>query len=268
MPEFDGVLFSDLHLSEDSPELNALFEAFIDRIAGTPEIACLGDLTQYWIGKRHLENDFGQYINSLMTKLAKGSDRALWVPGNRDFLFDTQARKAGYEVYGNIYEGQFAGQRVALEHGDRFCSLDRKYQRFRWWFRKIPWRFLEIFVSSKRGHRWALSIRSKSEGKTARKNPSMFGIQDEPVERLVARGAKTIVCGHVHTPFTRDYRSGEHHGRLHVMGDWHEDGSVVCVVKDGEFKLMTFDGNNFVDFEAPTEQKIFMPSAEASMSGH
>ena len=67
MPEFDGVLFSDLHLSEDSPELNALFEAFIDRVAGTPEIACLGDLTQYWIGKRHLENDFGQYINSLMT---------------------------------------------------------------------------------------------------------------------------------------------------------------------------------------------------------
>lgn len=267
MAEFDAVLFSDLHLSETSPELNALFEAFIDRVKGTPEIACLGDLTQYWIGKRHLENDFGQYINAQMARLAQGSKRALWVPGNRDFLFDTQARKAGYEVYRNRYEGRFAGAQVALEHGDRFCTLDRKYQRFRWWFRKVPWRFLEIFVSSKRGHRWALKIRSKSEGKTARKNPSMFGIQSDPVEKLVGRGADVIVCGHVHTPFTREYSNGGRHGMLHVMGDWHEDGSVVCVVKDGEFNLVTFDGDRFIDFEAPGEQQLYTPSAEASVTG-
>lgn len=257
MAEFDGILFSDLHLSPDTPGLNSLFDAFVERVAGTPEIACLGDLSEYWIGYKHLQTDFGRHVNSQMQRLAAESRRAIWVPGNRDFLFSWQAGESGWQVCRNVYEGDFCGRRVAFEHGDRFCTLDREYQRFRMWFRRLPWRLMNLMISAERGHRMAKDMRGKSKGAIARKNPSAFGIQDGPVQRLVSRGAEVIVCGHVHTPFAREYEGGGKKGTLHVMGDWHENSAVVCTVKEGRFRLMKFDGEGFKPFEAPEVQEVY-----------
>ncbi|MHC4841375.1 MAG: metallophosphoesterase [Planctomycetota bacterium] len=253
MPEFDGVIFSDLHLSPDTKRLNELFEAFTDQVAGTPHVACLGDLTEYWIGYMQLRQPHGKFVFEQLKRLADGAKQALWVGGNRDFLLDPQARQAGYKTFRNVFEGEFAGTKVALEHGDRFCTLDKQYQRFRWWFRKIPWRVVQVFVSESRGHRMARSVRSKSKGETVRKQISMFGMQDKPVQRLVDRGARYVVAGHVHTPFAKPYGDSQ----LLVNSDWQDDGAIVCVAKDGEFSLMKFDGNRFKAFDAPTEQKVY-----------
>jgi len=255
MPEFDGVLFSDLHLSPDTPRLNELFEAFVNRVEGTPEVACLGDLCEYWIGYMQLWQPHGKWVDEQMRRLARGARRAIWVDGNRDFMFRTEARRAGFIARRNQYRGEFCGTQAALEHGDRFCTLDCEYQRFRWWFRKLPWRFLQTFFTEARGHRLARNLRMKSKGQVTRRNPSQFGIQGRPVRRLMARGAKVVVCGHVHTPFARD----EGGGKLVVMSDWRESGAVVCTVKDGAFMLMRFDGNDFRPFEAPAEQQVFAP---------
>lgn len=257
MAEFDGVLFSDLHLSELTEPLNALFDAFVERVAGTPEIACLGDLTEYWIGYMHLRLPFGKYLFDHMQRLAKGAKRAVFVPGNRDFLFNGQARKAGYEVHANVYEGEFCGRRVAFEHGDRFCTKDIDYQKFRRWFRKLPWDFLQLVISEKRGHKLAQNLRKKSKASVARKSVSAFGIQPEKVQRLVTRGAEVVVCGHVHSPFSRNYAGAKNVGRLMVMSDWRPDGAIVGTVKNGEFRLMKFDGNGFQPFEAPSEQNVY-----------
>jgi UDP-2,3-diacylglucosamine pyrophosphatase LpxH len=110
------------------------------------------------------------------------------------------------------------------------------------------------FCSAEKGHALCRYMRSKSQGEFARMDPDHFGIQREPVERLVSRGAEVIVCGHVHTPFARDYAAGGNTGRLYVMSDWRENGAVVCTVKDGEFKLMKFDGDEFTEFDAPDRQ--------------
>ncbi|MBX3460186.1 MAG: UDP-2,3-diacylglucosamine diphosphatase [Planctomycetes bacterium] len=263
MAEFDGVLFSDLHLSPELPELTALFDAFVDRVAGTPSVACLGDLTEYWIGRQHLLQPFGRHVYDQMKRLSDGARDAIFVPGNRDFLFSAQARQAGWRVFANRFEGDFCGTRVAFEHGDRFCTEDRQYQRFRMWFRRLPWRLLEMLINEERGHRLARNLRSRSKGHVARKNPSAFGIQRRPVERLVFRGAKVIVCGHVHTPFSRNYQGAKDIGRLHVMSDWRDDGAIVCTVKDGKFELTRFTRNGFEPFDAPSEQKTYA-AAEAA----
>ncbi|MEE9312724.1 MAG: metallophosphoesterase [Planctomycetota bacterium] len=253
MPEFDGVIFSDLHLSPDTTSLNEMFEAFVNQVSGTPHIACLGDLTEYWIGYMQLRQPHGQFVFDQLKKLADGSEQAIWVGGNRDFLLHRQAKQAGYKSYANVFEGEFAGKRVALEHGDRFCTLDKEYQRFRWWFRKVPWGVLEILMTEKQGHKLAKKVRGKSQGENVRKQISMFGMQDAPVERLIKRGAEYVVAGHVHTPFAKPYGQS----KLLVNSDWREDGAVVCVAKDGEFKLMKFDGEGFKPFDAPTEQKVY-----------
>lgn len=255
MPEFDGILFSDLHLSPDTPRLNELFAAFVKRVEGTPEVACLGDLCEYWIGYMQLRQPHGKWVFEHMQRLAKGARRAVWIDGNRDFMFHKEARQAGYIARRNLYLGEFGGVPTALEHGDRFCTLDREYQRFRWWFRKLPWRFLQTFFTEAMGHRLAQKLRTKSKGQVVRRNPSQFGVQNEPVLRLVQRGAQVVVCGHVHTPFARP----EGDGQLLVMSDWRHDGAVVCTVKGGEFRLMKFDGNDFLPFEAPAEQQVFAP---------
>lgn len=257
MPEFDGVIFSDLHLSEDKPRLNELFEAFVQRVEGTPEVACLGDLAEYWIGRKHLQCEQGRYVFDLMARLAKPARRAIWVNGNRDHMFKGTARKAGYRTYRNRYFGEFCGTPSDLEHGDLFCTRDRVYQRFRLWFRNTPWGLLGELFSAERAHRLCKYMRSKSQGEFARRDPEHYGIQPEPVKRLVSRGARVIVCGHVHTPFSRDYAADGSTGRLYVTSDWREDGAVVCVVKGGEFKLMRFDGRDFHEFDAPEKQGIY-----------
>nr|MDC1142933.1 metallophosphoesterase family protein [Planctomycetota bacterium] len=256
MPEFDGVIFSDLHLSPDTPRLNELFEAFVEQTAGTPHVACLGDLTEYWIGYMQTRQPHGKFVVEQLAKLGNAAKQAIWVGGNRDFLLAPQAKSVGYKSYRNVFEGEFAGVKVALEHGDRFCTLDREYQKFRCWFRKIPWGLLQLVISEKRGHKMAQGVRRKSKGETVRKQISMFGMQDAPIERLVKRGAKYVVAGHVHTPFAKPY--GE--STLLVNSDWRPDGAIVCVAKDGEFSLMKFDGDGFKPFDAPTEQKVYTPA--------
>ncbi|MBE7492418.1 MAG: hypothetical protein HS108_11755 [Planctomycetes bacterium] len=259
MPEFDGILFSDLHLSPDTTRLNEMFEAFVRRVEGTPHVACLGDLFEYWIGYMQLRQDHGRWAFDLMQRLAKPARLAVWVNGNRDFMFKQEAAKAGFDARRNLWRGDFCGVPTALEHGDRFCTLDHEYQRFRWWFRRIPWRALQWFISEKRGHEIARGLRRRSKGQIVRRNPSQFGIQREPVERLMARGARVVVCGHVHSPFARSFAPHKDPCRLLVMGDWRADGAVVCTVKDGVFRLARFNGSDFEPFEAPTEQQVFAP---------
>jgi UDP-2,3-diacylglucosamine hydrolase len=254
--DFDGVLFSDLHLSPDTERLNELFDAFVGAVEGTPHVACLGDLFEYWIGAKQLQTEHGRRVFDGMQRLAGASETALWIAGNRDFMFDPQAREAGFRTSRNAFVGEFASRQVALEHGDRFCTLDRRYQRFRWWFRKIPFHVLSAPAPAWMCHRFAQRVRSRSVGETARKNPSMFGIQPGPVERHIARGAELVVCGHVHTPFDRAHTAQGHTGRLLVMSDWSEQGGVVCVVKNGEFKLMHFDGARFTEYDAPADQAL------------
>lgn len=261
---FQGILFSDVHLAEGTTPLNDLFAAFVQRVRGTPEVACLGDLSEYWFGRLQLQSSHGQWLFGQMQALAEGAKRALWVAGNRDFMFDGQARQAGWRVCRNQYRGEFCGLPVALEHGDRFCTKDRSYQRFRWWFRKVPWSWLGVVLSARHGHAMARYFRGKSMGETARKQPSLFGIQPQPVQAHVAAGAAHVVCGHVHTPFQRAYAVDGHSGMLHVLGDWQPDGAVVAVVEDGRLRLVRFDGDKFLDFAAPSEQKTFAPGEEAA----
>lgn len=259
MPEFDGVLFSDLHLSPSTERLNELFDSFVDRVEGIRHIACLGDLTEYWIGRAQLKQEHGLHVFRQLERLAKAAKQAILIPGNRDFLIRPQARQAGFEVHRDLYEGEFANVRVALEHGDRFCSRDRKYQRFRWWFRKLPWWMLLGIASPSQLHRIAGGIRKRSAGTTVRKQVSVFGVQPAPIERLIRRGAEIVVGGHVHQPFTREHKSGGRTGRVLIMSDWREEGAVVCTVKDRHFELKLFDGRDFLDFEAPSAQKLFEP---------
>jgi UDP-2,3-diacylglucosamine hydrolase len=259
MPEFDAVLFSDLHLSPKKPRIDELFDAFCDRVAGTPEIACLGDLTEYWIGFPQLKDPHGRHVYDQLARLAKGAKRAIFVGGNRDFLMRHDACKVGYQGIKNVYEGEFAGRRVALEHGDLLCTTDRKYQRFRFWFQNFPWWILQYTIAPQ-GHKIAQYFRSRSTGETARKTPSTHGIQAPPVERLIKRGAEVIVCGHVHTPFIREYSSNGRTGRLLVTSDWRGDGAVVCTVKNGVFSLVKFDGDRFLPFDAPSAQPENAPA--------
>lgn len=256
MAEFDAVLFSDLHLSPDTPAQNRLFDAFVDRVAGTPEIACLGDLAEYWIGWPQLQDEHARHLMTQLARLARGARRAIFVSGNRDFLMRPQAHDAGFTTFKDVYEGEFAGRRVALEHGDRFCTRDRVYMRFRWWFRKIPWRLVQAVLTARQGHRLARYVRRKSKGETARRNPSVFGMQPAPIERLIARGAEFVIAGHVHFPFSREYRAQDRSGRLLVMSDWRPDEAVVCVAKDGVFELRRFDGTDLLPFDAPQEQEL------------
>lgn len=259
MPEFDAVIFSDLHLSATTERKNQLFDAFVERVAGTPEVACLGDLTEYWIGAPQCEEPHGGHVYDNLRKLAAGTKRAIFVGGNRDFMMRFDARRIGYKAFKNVYEGEFAGRRVAMEHGDLFCSRDKKYQLFRLWFQGMPWRLIR-FITRFKGHGVAKYFRSKSTGETARKSPSFYGIQNQPVERLVRRGAEVIVCGHVHTPFIREYSSAGRSGKLYVTSDWRGDGGVVCTVKSGQFSLMKFDGEKFMPYDAPSEQPDVMPA--------
>ena len=82
----DHLFLADLHLSPDTPALNARFQAFLRAHAGQVEaLYILGDLFEFWLG----DDDDRPFTRDCLSWLAAFARQTpLYVlPGNRDFYW-------------------------------------------------------------------------------------------------------------------------------------------------------------------------------------
>src|ERR1700733_6760718 len=122
---------SDLHLSPGSP-LQALFLAFLQGPAREADaLYILGDLFDVWLGKE-FQPVFNTTIQTALSSLAKEGVSLFFMPGNRDFLVNTDFLKQSRLILlKDPTMISLYGTRILLSHGDSLCTQDKAYQRYR-----------------------------------------------------------------------------------------------------------------------------------------
>ena len=225
MPD-NTYIISDLHLSEDRPQVFELFKNFIAYICedkSCQALYILGDFFDYWIGDDNL-TDFNLAVINQLKELKLHNINLYFMHGNRDFFIGKEFAKMTHaELLGDTCEIPFKNKRIVLAHGDTLCTDDISYQRFRK-FSRIKF-FQKIYLAFPLSLRQkiALKLRSKSKNKGQR-----LVIQVDVTEKGVNqfKDNNTILI-HGHTHKMAVHRDGQFVRA--VLSDWHDTGSYIFV---------------------------------------
>ena len=234
------LFISDLHLDDSRPEVTALFGRFIDGEArGADALYILGDLFEAWVGDDD-PSDTGAFVAAKLRGLADAGVPVSFMHGNRDFLVGTAyADRAGMRLLPDPTVVVLYGRPTLLMHGDTLCTDDVAYQEFRAQSRDPRWRarFLAQPLAARQAFAEQARAASRAHQAGLREAGAMDAITDvapATVEDTFRRfGIDTLVHGHTHRPAVHDLAVDDRSCQRIVLGDWHEQGSVLRVDKDG-----------------------------------
>lgn len=233
--DIHAVFVSDLHLSDGTPMLTGAFLALLKHLTALPNLQklfILGDWLDAWIGDDDylsLSDDEKRehFLTPILTALKKLSTKTTIyiMHGNRDFairqrLCDTFHGKLIKEPYflnlDKIYR---------LEHGDRLCTDDKNYQRYRTIIRNpvISWLLLKQPLAKRR--KLAKTIKVKSHHDKSSKSTAIMDVNALTVKHALET-CDVLIHGHTHRPCKHD----EHTKQRLVLGDWRCDERVVHAV--------------------------------------
>lgn len=231
---------SDLHLSEATPGITALFLDYLAELrdgaaqrgsaASKPELYLLGDVFEYWAGDDDMASPFHSKICSALRTTTDAGIAIGFIAGNRDFLIGPAfAEASGVRLLPDPFILSLPAWQFALSHGDRFCTDDLPYQQFRSTVRAADWqeRFLAQPLAERKQQIEA--IRQQSEANKQEVSAATAYLMD------VNRGAiedffhdygyPTLIHGHTHRPMTHDHIVDGIHCERWVLADWKEAGA-------------------------------------------
>jgi len=230
---------SDLHLSPQTPGIEALFRAFLADLAspknGEPNaLYILGDLFDAWIG----DDDDRPFAQDIAAALKAASDAGVllfFLPGNRDFLLGADfARKAGLTLLPDPTLLSTSQWQFVLSHGDSLCTNDLAYQQFRNQTRAPAWQadFLQKPLSERL--RLAADLREQSNIEKNRKPAQLTDLAPGATDDFLRQhGYATFIHGHTHRPARHDHIVDGICVERWVLADWSEDHGEALVC-DGE----------------------------------
>jgi len=229
------LFVSDLHLDASRPEIVAQFLEFLRDDAAAAEILyILGDLFESWIGDDDPDLEKRRVVHALHA-LTAGGTRGFFMAGNRDFLVgNVFEAHSGFECLEDPTVVDLYGERVLLMHGDTLCTDDVEYQRFRTMVRDPMWQ--QQFLSQSVEHRVAMvaQARDASRIETSGKPATIMDVNPQAVERaLRTHGVRHMIHGHTHRPAIHTFLLDEAPATRIVLGDWHQQGSVLRCDADG-----------------------------------
>ena len=227
------VLFiSDLHLSEDRPEINRLFSDFLKgRARAASALYILGDLFEYWAGDDDCDDAFNAGIVRALADLAATGVKVNFMHGNRDFLaHDEFARRAGLNLLTDPTRVNLFGTATVLMHGDTLCTDDHEYMVFREKIRSDAW--ARDFLAKSLAERKTIigGLRRQSEQEKRAKAASIMDVSGGAVDTLLrAEGYPRLIHGHTHRPARHEHRVDGHLCERWVLADWYLSGAIlVC----------------------------------------
>lgn len=226
------LFIADLHLSPDTPALNARFQAFLRAHAGQVDaLYILGDLFEFWLG----DDDDRPFTRDCLHWLATFARQTPLrvMSGNRDFLLGPGfARASGATLLADPHALTLYGQPYLLCHGDTLCRDDMAYQQFR---RKVRQRWRQrLFLALPLSWRARLvgAVR-KETGQAKRHKPAIImDVTQTAVDALLdtAPVGSVLIHGHTHRPAHHHWL---HHGQARqrwVIRDWRDDGGGYLAV--------------------------------------
>ena len=228
------LFISDLHLDDARPEVTDLFGRFIDGEArGADALYILGDLFEAWVGDDD-PSGTGAFVASKLRALSGAGVPVFFMHGNRDFLVGPgYADRAGMTLLHDPSVVMLHGRPVLLMHGDTQCTDDVAYQQFRAQSRDPRWmaQFLSQPLAARQAFAGQARAASREHQAGLRDAGAMDAITDvapATVEETFRRfGIDTLVHGHTHRPAVHDLTVDGRACQRIVLGDWHEQGSVL-----------------------------------------
>lgn len=229
------LFISDLHLTEERPEIIALFRTFLrEQAAHAEALYILGDLFEAWLGDDAVSADMQPVLDEL-ARLTRSGVPVFILVGNRDFLIGEQfARMTGCTLLPDPSVIKLYGTDTLLMHGDTLCTDDVDYQQFRRQVRDPTWQAAVLAKSIEERMAMARAARAESALRTREKSDAIMDVNENAVlEVFRSHGVTRLIHGHTHRPAIHQLWVDETPVTRIVLGDWYDQSSVLSVSEDG-----------------------------------
>lgn len=225
---------SDLHLHVNQPRLTQLFLDFLQEKAPHADaLYILGDFFALWLGDDVEIPQFPEVCAAMRQLVSQGVPIYI-MRGNRDFLLGNHFAKAtNSTLLPDPYVIDLYEKRILLTHGDRLCTLDTGYQKFRTFVQNplIKWIFLNI--PARLRTKIGLWVKSKANRQKANidYNQPKYDVTSTAVTKWRKKyKAPLIVHGHTHRPQITPAHI--------VLGEWTPKGALILQISSEEEKLI------------------------------
>lgn len=231
------LFISDLHLSEETPGVEAALQSLLEQERHLDELIILGDLFEAWIGDDD-DSPLASRVKSLLSLVTDGGVNVMIARGNRDFILGN--RFTG-EVGATLLEDEtvmdVAGHPTLLMHGDTLCTDDVDYQQFRALVHNPDWQQEMMGKPLDERRQLAKQLRAMSADAGSNKPEDIMDVNAAAVrDRMSAHNVNWLVHGHTHRPARHTMSSGE---RI-VLGDWTSDTGWVLRERNHTLSLESF----------------------------
>ncbi|OSI19037.1 UDP-2,3-diacylglucosamine diphosphatase [Neisseria dumasiana] len=231
------IFIADLHLSDDTPELNRLFLQSLNRWQGKVDaLYILGDLFEVWLGDDILSRTAVQTASALKT--FSQTAPVYFICGNRDFLLGKRyAEQAGITLLPDNHIAELYGTTYLITHGDEMCTDDVSYQRFRRIIRHPVIRKTLLSLPQNRRQRIAHRLRAASKNKKQQMGQTALSdVTEHGVQTALSRypQAQAVIHGHTHRPNVHQHTRHGQTVTRYVLPDWHGvRGGYLAVTENG-----------------------------------
>lgn len=244
---FSNALFiSDIHLTEDRPEITRAFFDFLNWIPSSIDaLFILGDFFEYWVGD-DIKTPLSESVADALLSLSANKDiEIFFIPGNRDFaLGPAYCNQADLTLLNDETRLTIGNKAIYASHGDLLCTDDKSYQRFRSIIRNPA----VLFTLRKMPKPWRLrlarKLRADSRARFAR-NPVYIDVSETAVSNTFKRTQCDILI-HGHTHLADIHTQKESKGKRMVLGDWDKVGWYGYIDdKHNRLKQFSIDAPSF-----------------------
>jgi len=229
------LFISDLHLTEQRPNIIALFLDFLREEASQAEaLYILGDLFEAWLGDDAVTPGMQPILDGLAHLTA--SNVAVYViVGNRDFLLGGQFEKnTGCKLIPDPSIINLYGTDTLLMHGDTLCTDDVDYQKFRKQVRDPAWQSAFLSKTLEERIMMGKEARAKSKARTQTISEQIMDVNITAVtDAFQQHGVTQLIHGHTHRPATHQLTVDNSAVTRIVLGDWYDQSSILRANADG-----------------------------------
>lgn len=233
------VFISDLHLSEDQPDISRGFLWFLaTQLEEASSLYILGDFFELWIGDDYRT----PFHDEIIAALVRLQIPIFIMHGNRDFLL---GQKFCDEIGATLLEDptviELGGEKVLLMHGDSLCTDDTEYMKVRGLLRSDLFQVDFLSKAPQERLAFAQSARQQSQAHTSETAADIMDVNAGEVMRAMSEaGVNTLIHGHTHRPAVHELIVESNKARRFVLGDWTADAGWRIEARDGALQLEEF----------------------------
>ncbi len=215
------LFISDLHLSENQPEITQTFISFLEAQASDAKaLYILGDIFDLWIG----DDDDRPLVTSISQRLQQLSQHCdiYLMQGNRDFLLGEQyAKQCSATLLADPTVIDLYGTPTLLMHGDTLCTDDVEYQQYRAMVHTPQWQEQVLSQSLEARRKLADHIKMESHQAKSEKSMEIMDVNAGAViEAFEAHNVQQLIHGHTHRPAVHQLEVAGKPATRYVLGDW------------------------------------------------